>query len=44
MHFGFCQQLLSETFFILGRNELNIAKTMYIGLHVNLTLFLSNMN
>ena len=44
MYFGFCLQLLSATFFVLGRTELNVIKAMYIGLHVNFPLFLSNLN
>jgi len=41
--FWFSLQLLSETFFILKRNERDMTK-MYIGPHVKYPLFLSDFN
>jgi hypothetical protein len=42
--FWFSIQLLSETFFILRRNERDMIKKMYISFHVQCPLFLSDFN
>jgi hypothetical protein len=42
--FWFSLQLLFEAFLILRRNERDIIKKMYIGLHVKYTLFLPDFN
>ena len=42
--FRFSLQLLSETFPILGTNERDMIKKMYIGMPVNYPLFLPEFN